>query len=140
MTFDISKCQKDENGHLIARTKAGSEVLLFCTNAPGAYPLVGQIAKDAHMAARWTADGYYSVHAASPEDLINEPATHTVTVEVYRDAAGERRVRAWFAGAAPPVSWAETAGRKVITITDGEGLWPKRKNHRCDIASTAAQS
>lgn len=128
MTFDISKCKKDENGHLIARTRSGENVLIFCTNAPGPYPLVGQVGRDIYQCARWTANGRFLITSADDAwDLINVPAEHVVTVFLYC------REGIWYIkNSANDVSWEQMFGpgfqpgpndsRKVITISEGEGL------------------
>ena len=59
--FDLSKCERDENGHWKAQTKRGVPVLIFRNDAPGSQPLVGAILEEPEWSPQtWGADGSYN--------------------------------------------------------------------------------
>ncbi|RJO72890.1 MAG: hypothetical protein C4523_02650 [Myxococcales bacterium] len=122
MTFDITKCREDENGHLIARTRDGRRVRILCTDAASSEPIVGLVLGDREESAEsWHLNGLWHPHGSYPDwDLVNEPATHTVTVFLFRNGVVTTVDVAY--GDVNPRELRGHDARKVITITEGEGL------------------
>lgn len=88
MTFDISKCKKNEQGHWIAETRDGRKVRIVCADCKGATgQLLGLITHPDgnEKAVRWYSNGNYYLEGSGYEsDLINPPTKHEAVVEVWR--------------------------------------------------------
>ncbi len=99
MGFDIKKCKKDKNRHLLALTKDGKPVRILTTDRRGlatgenrGYPLVGLIDEgNKENITSWTKEGRYS-HFENENDLMNVPESKkkfTVGINIYKTPQGE---------------------------------------------------
>lgn len=73
MSFDLSKCEKDSNGHLLCRKKNGKSVRIICTDRNHqVYKLIGLTGCDGHEALEsFTTGGRSNASFESSEDLVN---------------------------------------------------------------------
>lgn len=67
------------------RTRDGRKLVIYCTDAPGDYPIHGRI-EGSQLAKSWRMDGCYSL-CVGPSDLISPRKTVKVDfwVNVYED-------------------------------------------------------
>lgn len=75
--FDISKCHKDSNGHLLCQTRDGLKARILCTDRRGDYPivaLIGGMGGNYERVDTFTDCGHVSYTLNDcPNDLINIP-------------------------------------------------------------------
>jgi len=117
MTFDIEQAEKDGK----ALTRDGREVVIYCTDAPGGWPIHGRISVTPRA---WLANGQLWPRPGHESDLQNIPKVHEVWVNLYADRTVTIYHSRLSADAAPggAVASAHRIACKRIEITEGEGL------------------
>ena len=84
--FNLSKCQKNANGELVAQTRDGRSVRILCTDRSGNGNVIGLVDYSDHEQIKcWFSssgrrEGYKS---ESGNDLMNIPVRHEGWVNVY---------------------------------------------------------
>jgi hypothetical protein len=82
MSFDLSKCEKNAQGHLLCQTKLGWKVRIVATDRKDRYhPLIGltQLASGEESLDSYTVGGQWRTEAPSDYDLVNIPRTMEIT-------------------------------------------------------------
>lgn len=69
------------------RTRDGREVVIYCTDAPGDYPIHGRVEGE-DSPRGWTLTGAWNIFANISSDLINVPEPVEVWVNIYRGENG----------------------------------------------------
>ena len=120
--FDISKCPKDKDGHLLAQTKLGDAVTLISINGREPQLLVGYIDNDI-VTTTWEKNGRYFSSQESSFDLINIPEpkrSGEVWLLVYR---GEKHRGALETTYAVPRGY-YPEGEKIEDLIHKSGPYP----------------
>lgn len=79
MKFDISKCQKNEQGHYLCQTRDGRKARIICTDARGFIsPVIALVDSNTghghEVLWEFLTNGHACLHGESCNDLINIPA------------------------------------------------------------------
>lgn len=88
-TFDITKCPKNEHGHLMCQTLDGRSVRIICTDSkyPGK-PLVALIESNFTCCIFYGLDGKFNLsNSDNQNDLINLPVKREGWVNIYEGDA-----------------------------------------------------
>lgn len=109
------------------RCRDGTEVVIYCTDAPGSRPVHGRLAAS-NIPTCWPLDGRLDQRTEKPYDLVNVPNPLEVWLNIY-DAGGYRFAVAnkTYGDALKDADMARSEylrciGRKRVVIENPEGF------------------